>query len=97
MTRGDIFGLPSHGGAVSGKNPLDLRVEAFDDCHIVSVPLADKRKLQLNPSIIFKVNFGQGDARHPDKFTVCEDGKGLWDIYKFVADVVLPGFLRFFP
>jgi hypothetical protein len=97
MTRGDLLGLPAHGGAASGKNPLDLRVEAFDDRHIVSVPLADKGKLQLNPSISFKVNFGQGDARHPDKFTVCEDGKGLWDIYKFVADVVLPGFLRFFP
>jgi len=54
-------------------------------------------KLQLDPSIGFKVNFGQGDARHPDELTVCEDGKALWEIYKFVADVVLPGFLRFFP
>lgn len=97
ITQGDVLGLRSRGGAVSKRNPLDFRVEAFDDRHVVSVPLADKAKLQLNPSISFKVNFGQGDARNPDEFTVCEDGRGLWEIYKFVADVVLPRFLRFFP
>jgi len=96
ITQGDVLGLQSRGGAVSKRNPLDFRVEAFDDHHVVSVPLADKAKLQLNPSISFKVNFGQGDARRPDEFTVCEDGSGLWEIYKFVADVVLPRFLRFF-
>jgi hypothetical protein len=97
ITRGDVLGLQSRGGgAVSTRSPLDFRVEAFDDRHIVSVPIADKAKLQLNPSISFKVNFGQGDARHPDALTICEDTKGLWGIYNFVAEVVLPRFLRFF-
>lgn len=98
LTHGEILGLKSHGNATfSRENPLDVRVEAFDDRHAVSVPLADKRKLQLDPRISFKVNFGQGDALDPDTFAVCEDGNGLWEIYNFVADVVLPRFVRFFP
>lgn len=97
ITKGDVIGLQSRDGAVSKRNPLDFRIEAFDDRHVVSVPLADKAKLQLNPSITFKVNFGQGDAWHPDALTICEDSKGLWEIYNFVADIVLPRFLRFFP
>jgi hypothetical protein len=97
ITSGDVVGVQRHGKGVVIEMPLDLRVDALNDRHIISVPLANKHKLELDPSIRFKVNFGQGDARNPDKFTVCEDCAGLWDIYNFVAEVVLPRFLRFLP
>jgi hypothetical protein len=71
--------------------PLDLRMDAFDDGYVLSVPLANKDKLQLNPSISFKVNFGGNVSGFS------EDRVGIEDIYNFICDIVLPRFLRFFP
>jgi hypothetical protein len=66
-------------------------MEALADRHRVSVPFAYKGKLQLDPSIPFKVNFG-GDATG-----LTEDGQGIAEIYQFICETVLPRFLPFFP
>jgi hypothetical protein len=67
-----------------------LTMEAVEDGIIASVPLAYKDQLQMHPSVTFKVNFG-GNASG-----LTEDRDGLWEIYKFVSDCVLPKFIRFF-
>lgn len=97
ITKGDIVGLRAARAGISVETPLDFRIEVLNDCHIVSVPLAEKHKLQLNPSVTFQVNFGQGDSWHPDEFTLSEHRNGLWEIHDFIADTVLPRFVRFFP
>src|SRR5271165_2240571 len=59
LTRGEVWGIQPIGpGQLAVEFPLDLRFQALDDCHIASVPLAAKHKLQLDPRIPFKVNFG---------------------------------------
>jgi hypothetical protein len=61
----------------------------------VSIPIAHKDKLQLDPRITVTVNFGGGDpAIDPD--ALVENRDGLWEIYNFVGDKVLPRFVRFF-
>jgi len=67
-----------------------VTIEALDDCGIISVPLADKRKLDLHPSTSFTVNFGDFTAR------VGMNVGGIGDIHKFIMDSVLPRFMRFF-
>lgn len=91
IAQGDILGIQPHGKGVVIEAPLDLRIEALDNCHKLSVPLRYKGKLQLDPSVPFKVNFGGTAA----SFT--EDRNGIGEIYQFVSDAVLPKFMRFFP
>lgn len=91
ITQGDIVGIQLHGKGMVVEIPLDLRMEALADRHRVSVPFAYKGKLQLDPSIPFKVNFG-GDATG-----LTEDGQGIAEIYQFICETVLPRFLPFFP
>jgi hypothetical protein len=91
--------IPANGGEILVQLPKATRqyvtVESFDDCHVVSAPLAHKDKLQLHPRITVTVNFGSGDpAIHAD--ALVENRDGLWEIYNFVADTVVPRFVRFF-
>jgi hypothetical protein len=44
----------------------------------------------VHPTVTFKVNFG-GDA---SGFSESQDG--IWEIWQYVNDTVLPRFLRFF-
>lgn len=73
-----------------------VKIESLDDCHIISVPLAHKDKLQLYPRMTVTVNFGGGDPT-VDPSGIVENGDGFWEIYNFVGDTVLPRFARFFP
>jgi hypothetical protein len=73
-----------------------VSAEVVDDNHSrISVPLAHKDKLQLQPNITFKVNFGQGHPADPDSLVEASDG--LWEIHDFIRDTVLPAFIRFLP
>lgn len=75
--------------------------ESFDDYGILSVPLAHKDKLQFNPSVTFKVNFGGiaywkdgivgGTILYYPPYTRDE----FWQIYDFISNTVLPRFIRF--
>jgi hypothetical protein len=67
-----------------------VHMNSFDDRFIASVPLTEKMKLDLSPRFFFKLNFG-GDANG-----FSEDLDGMWEIFNFIADTVLPRFLRFF-
>ena len=62
----------------------------FEDHIVVRVPLTAKYKLQVNPIVSFKRNFGGNISG----FMV--DPKGILDIYEFVNNTVLPRFMRFF-
>ncbi len=66
-------------------------IQSLDDCFVIKVPVSEKSKLELNPTCFFKVNFGGDDTG----FT--EDLDGIWEIYHFIANDVLPRFMRFFP
>jgi hypothetical protein len=66
-------------------------MQTLDDCFIISVPLTEKTKLEIDPTFFFKINFGGNSSG----FT--EDLDGIWEIYNFIADSVLPKFVRFFP
>ena len=57
----------------------------------MSVPLADKAKLNLHPNVTFQVTFGDATAR------VILGPLDIRDIYNFISNSVLPSFLRFFP
>ena len=70
--------------------PSDVRFESFDEYGILSVPLADKAKLDLHPQITFQVNFGDKSAG------VVLGPTDIRDIYQFLSDKILPRFLRFF-
>jgi len=72
-------------------DPTAVTFETFDDCGIMTVPLADKSKLNFNPNVTFQVNFGDKTAR------VVLGPTDIRDIYKFLSDSVLPRFVRFFP
>jgi hypothetical protein len=96
ITQGDVVGVKPFFGGLIVERPADFRVDAFHNCHIVSVPLADKGKLKLNPSVPFKVNFGQGFGPD-DAGGFIEDRQTIGEIYEFVRDSVLPRFVRFFP
>jgi hypothetical protein len=92
--------IPANGGEILVHLPRATRqlvtVESFDDSRIISAPLAHEDKLQLHPRITVTVNFGGGDPVI-DPNALVENRDGLMEIYKFVADTVLPRFVRFFP
>jgi hypothetical protein len=90
VTRTGVVGVQHAGTHKILHVPMDMTFESFDDCIKVSVPLAAKAKLQFDPAVSFKVNFG-GDI-----FGFSEDRNGIGEIYDFIYDVVLPRFMRFF-
>jgi hypothetical protein len=84
-----FHGFPEHLGTV-------MKMETIDDYHVITVPLAYKAETQFNPAVTIKVNFGWGDpARDPDALSV--NNKELWEIYHFIAETVLPRFIKLFP
>ncbi len=62
-----------------------------NDCHIVSVPLAMKYKLDFYPTVSVTIKFG-GDISG-----ISESPHGIAEIYHFIATAVIPRFERFFP
>jgi len=68
-----------------------LRFDNTDEMGELSIPLALKRQMTLNPDVSFKVSFG-------DAIVGIEcDLAGIESIYKFVANDVIPRFAPFFP
>jgi hypothetical protein len=67
-----------------------VQMSSSEDKLTVSVPLIEKKRLDLSPTFFFKINFG-GNV---DGFS--EDLDGLWEIFNFVGETVLPRFARFF-
>ncbi len=75
----------------------DVQCHTTDDHHVMSIPLSMKDRVAVNPSVTFKVNFGQGNPEDPaDTDSVSESREGIWEIYNFVGEIVLPRFARFF-
>jgi hypothetical protein len=64
--------------------------EALEEGFVITAPIALKHKLEVNPTMGFRVNFG-GDTSG-----ISEDFKGLVEMHKFIADDVLPRFQQFF-
>ncbi len=62
-----------------------------DDGHVMTVPLALKRKLDFDPTVTIKIKFG-GDISG-----ISESPHGIAEIYAFIAKDVFPRFTRFFP
>lgn len=89
VTKGMVGVEPVYGGTIIDI-PLGLKLEAQNDGFVASVPLNLKDKLQMHPTIKFKVNFG-GDA-----WGFTENRDEVWEVWHFVNDTVLPRFLRFF-
>lgn len=71
-------------------SPRDVRFESFDNYGVLSVPLAEKAKLDLHPQIAFQVNFGDKSVG------VVLGPTDIRDIYQFITGDVLPRFMRFF-
>jgi hypothetical protein len=91
--------IPANGGEILVHVPPGtaklVTIESLDDCLIMSIPIAYKAKLQLDPRVTVTVNFGQGDPTiDPD--SLVENRDGLWEIHNFVGNYVLPRFVRFF-
>jgi hypothetical protein len=89
VTKGIVGIEHVYGGTIVGI-PFGLKLEAHENGFDASVPLDQKDKLKMHPTVTFKVNFG-GDA---SRFT--ENRDGIWEIWRFVNDTVLPRFVRFF-
>ena len=91
--------IPANGSFLDGRLPGITQddvtsgrviLEASDDCHIISIPLAMKEKFNFKPSAPVTVNFGG------DQSGISETPNGIAEIYNFVALEVLPRFDRFF-
>jgi hypothetical protein len=67
-----------------------LTYSTTNDCHILSVPLSMKHKLDVNPIATVTVKFG-GDISG-----ISESPRGIAEIYHFVASEVIPRFEPFF-
>lgn len=81
-------------GTIYGLNSGELkqvRLEATDECHIVSAPLSFKNKMRLDPKPPVQITFGG------DMSGITETYETLLEIHDFVARDVLPKFDRFFP
>jgi hypothetical protein len=87
--------IPANGCQVDIRLPNARRggvtYETFDSGAVLSVPLSRKRELDLDPKVSFQVVFGDATAK------VRMGPRDIRDVYKFVADRVLPRFVRFFP
>lgn len=80
---GTIYGIPLH-------SMKDVIFQVTDECHIISVPLALKEQVDLDPNPPIEITFG-GDLSG-----ITETFPTLIEIYNFVAKDVLPRFDRFF-
>lgn len=67
-----------------------VTIETSDEGFVISVPVALKQKLDFHNRMAFAVDFG-GDVSG-----ISENFQGLVQIYKFIAEGVLPRFARFF-
>jgi hypothetical protein len=90
--------IPANGSAsilhfpnlAPGEEKSILTVEVTDTGYIMSVPIGQKQKLDLHDTMRFAVHFGG------DESGINEDFSGLVEIYNFVAESVMPRFVRFF-
>jgi hypothetical protein len=89
-----IGSFPTYGGHITFRIPRDIcasaRFETFDESAIVNIPLALKDELKIHPRITVQVLFGGTDVG----FQVSADD--IAEIHGFVADTLLPRFMRFF-
>jgi hypothetical protein len=83
--------IPLHGAVVEFKLHESIApYMTFDDDQTMSFPLARKGEMTLYPQAAYGVVFG--DATEGVECNV----KGIDDIYKFIADDVIPRFAGFF-
>jgi hypothetical protein len=68
-----------------------IGTQQIDDCTIIRVPLADKSKVEFNPSLGARLTIYDRDEGF--ELTVDE----LTEMYDFVSLEILPSFSRFFP
>jgi len=74
---------------LSQASPAIFPVTSFQD-NCVSVPIAFKDQMKLDPGVSFDVIFGDSAAG------ISCDLAGIERIYNFVANDVIPRFSRFF-
>jgi hypothetical protein len=84
--------IPAEGSRVALNLPTPpgtFKVEEFADNTVLSVPLAEKAKLDMHPEVGFQVVFGDSTRLliGPDE---------IREIYEFIRDDVLPRFSSFF-
>lgn len=72
-------------------DPHLVKTETSDDGGAISVPIACKEQLDLDPNVSFQVVFGDDTAG------VALGPSDIRDVYEFVSNQVLPRFMRFFP
>jgi hypothetical protein len=86
--------IPANGSHVDFALPKamlgSVKFEMSETCGVISVPLADKHKLDLHPQARFQVNLGDATAG------VNLGPHDIRDIYNFLNEGVLPRFIRFF-
>jgi hypothetical protein len=87
--------IPANGAQIQfhyppGTDPIFVHSRSFKDGLELSVPLAEKSKLQLPPSVTFQVVFGDIQSK------VVLGPLDIRSIYDFISDSVLPRFVRFF-
>ena len=73
-----------------------LSEETTAHSHILRVPLARKHELQFKLPPTFQVNFGGGDPM-TDPSALLETVNGFREMHQFIAENVLPRFIKFFP
>ena len=87
--------IPVHGAAGKMRYAQTfgpgMRITAFDNKGVMSVPLSMKDYMALNPDVTFDVIFGDPYWKIECDFACIEH------IYEFVANKVIPGFTRFCP
>src|SRR6267143_2645115 len=75
--------IPAQGSHIALKLPTPpgtFRIEEFPNNTVLSVPLAEKSKLDMHPEVAFEVVFGDPEAR------VLIGPHEIRDIYKFVSN-----------
>jgi hypothetical protein len=85
--------IPAQGSRVAVQLPTPPGTfvhEEFRNNTILSVPLAEKAKLDMHPEVGFQVVFGDAAAR------VLIGPEEIREIYQFISDGILPKFTRFF-
>lgn len=87
--------IPANGSEINFRLPNAVMphctFSTSEDGGDISVPLSMKDQLQLYPTVLFKVNFGEITDN------AVSDFDGIFKIYRFIGDTLLPRFLRFFP
>jgi len=85
--------IPVQGISMSIKAPTraNARMETFDDYAVMTMPISFKPQMQLAPRPTAEILFGS----EIDGLTV--PAYRLGEIYKYVAERIIPRFSRFFP